>query len=58
MKITKVLFINILTFLLINSIYPQGFNSIGSPDGIYVLAAGKLGKNILFDQWRNILCLL
>jgi photosystem II stability/assembly factor-like uncharacterized protein len=44
MHITKILFLNIFTVLVIGNLYPQGFNSIGSSDGIYVLAAGNSGK--------------
>lgn len=44
MKIKILRFLIIFTLLSLSSIYSQGFNGIGSTDGIKVLAAGDQGK--------------
>ena len=44
MAIKKILILNIFILLFVNNIYSQGFNSIGSSDGVYILAVGNQGK--------------
>ena len=47
MNTKKLLLLSIFYCFLLNNIYSQGFNSIGSSDGIYLMAVGNSGKIFL-----------
>ena len=49
----KLLFLNLFLLLFINNSYSQGFNSIGSSDGNYLLAAGNQGKIFYTNNGGN-----
>ncbi|MBL0106000.1 MAG: hypothetical protein IPP52_01540 [Ignavibacteria bacterium] len=44
MKIKLYLISGLLFFFIAGSVFSQGFNSIHTPDGVYIIAAGNAGK--------------
>ena len=51
MKIKLYLISGLLFFFIAGNVFSQGFNSIHTPDGVNIIAAGNAGKECYCAGW-------